>query len=349
LEGKRKIDQIEITTQLCEGSRFTMVSISTALCVCDLLTGPVYLILTAVVLVSVVSPVLGDLSSHGKTRSDATPTSNKEQHVGGSTSPVFIHRFCQFVTTNEIFLVEKRMFLHFYISGILFAAALWICDQPGISSEHILELHYVPVVLLLIHLCRRAYECVYVHAWGNGKMHVGGYVLGLLHYAFVPFVVIDSDWCCGDDFARDPAPSIMQMALGALLCCYGQAQQHIHHKILADIRKGDASSSFGRYSIPMGRWFNTVSCPHYLAEILIYVAFAIMLNEDMPPCGTFVQPNSQLAMSSVFGLRRYKHLILCIWVATNLTVSAHKSHGWYKRHFGSKYPKHRKAIIPLIF
>ena len=33
----------------------------------------------------------------------------------------------------------------------------------------------------------------------------------------------------------------------------------------------------GHYSIPEGRWFRYVSCPHYLAEIIIYAGFAIVL------------------------------------------------------------------------
>ena len=339
---------------LCKGFRFIMASISVALCVCDLLAAPAYLLLTAVVLASIVSPVLRDLSSHGKTRSGVTPTrstSNKAQHVGCSAPPTFIHRLCRFVTTSEIFLVEKRLFLHFYIAGIFFAAALWIRGQSGTSGDHVLGLNDAPALLFVVHLCRRAYECVYVHAWGNGKMHVGGYVLGVLHYAFVPFVVIGSEWCCDDDFARNPAPSAMQMALGALLCCYGQAQQYIHHKILSDLRKGDTVSFRAQYSIPRGRWFNTVSSPHYLAEILIYVAFAIMLHPlhtKLTLCDTLFHPNSH-PTSYAFGLQRYKHLILCLWVATNLTVSARSSHSWYLHRFGSKYPKNRNSIIPLIF
>lgn len=330
-----------------------MVSISTILCVCDLLAAPIYLILVAVVLASVVSPVLRDLSSHGKTRSSVTPTSNNEHPYRGL--PGFIHQLCRFVTGNEAFLVKKRLFLHFYIAGIVFTTALRNSGRDGVPRKDIPDLRDVPVVLLLMHLCRRAYECIYVHAWSNGKMHVGGYFLGLLHYAFVPFVLIDSDWCCWkyDALRNQPSSSMIQMAFGALLCCFGQAQQHVHHKILADLRIGSTQPSHGHYSIPTGRWFNYVSCPHYLSEILIYAAFAIMLHPlsaDMEPCDTsiFAQRHWHVPIVSVFRLRSYKHLLLFLWVATNLTISAGNSHAWYLRRFGSKYPMHRKAIIPLI-
>lgn len=303
-------------------------------------------------LASVVSPVLRDLSSHGKTRSNVKSShSNIEQAVKGFDVPTTFHRICRFVASNEVFLVNKRLFLHFYVAGIIFTIAFLAVGQEGFA---ILELQHIPVVLLLLHLCRRAYECVYIHAWGNGKMHIGGYFLGLLHYAVVPFVVVDSDWCCGEDIAVSYQPSkrdIFEMALGTLLCCYGQAQQHAHHKILAGLRKGGAKS-LEQYSIPSGRWFSYVSCPHYFAEILIYAAFAIMLHPlavNASSCETLKLINLPASAASLLGLRSYKHLVLLVWVATNLTVSARTSHEWYLHRFGSKYPRHRKAIIPLIF
>ena len=332
-----------------------MVSQSTMLCVCDILAAPIYLLLIAVVLASVVSPVLRDLSSHGKTRSnvESSSHSNIEQAVRGFDVPAIFHRICRFVASNEEFLVNKRLFLHFYGAGIVFTIALWIIGQEGVERKDIPELQHVPVVLLLLHLCRRAYECIYVHAWGNGRMHIGGYILGLLHYAFVPFVVVDLDWCCGKDNTVEYQPSkiaMFQIALGALLCCYGQAQQHAHHKILADLRKG-GERSLEQYSIPSGRWFSYVSCPHYFAEILIYAAFAVMLHPllvNAPSCDAMKLIDLPASMVSLLGLRCYKHLVLLLWVATNLTVSARTSHNWYLNRFGSKYPRHRKAIIPSI-
>lgn len=333
----------------------TMVSLSTVLCVCDIVAAPIYLLLTAMVLVSVVSPVLRDLSSHGKTRSNVKSSqSNKEQVVGGFNASTIFHRICRFFASNEMFLVNKRLFLHFYVAGLIFTATLWTIGQEGVPRKSILELHRLPVVLLLIHLCRRLYECVYVHAWGNGKMHVGGYFLGLLHYAFVPFIVVDADWCCGKVNAVEyqSLKTTYQMVLGALLCCYGQEQQHAHHKILAQLRKGGARSSLEQYSIPSGRWFSYVSCPHYFAEVLIYAAFAIMLHPlvvNAPSCETLKLIHVPASTAPLLGLRSYKHLVLLVWVTTNLTVSARTSHSWYLNRFGSKYPRHRKAIIPLIF
>ena len=35
--------------------------------------------------------------------------------------------------------------------------------------------------------------------------------------------------------------------------------------------------SGGGHSIPQGDWFSYVSCPHYLAEIIIYLCLAVIL------------------------------------------------------------------------
>ena len=45
------------------------------------------------------------------------------------------------------------------------------------------------------------------------------------------------------------------------------------HKIFANLKK----SNGGGHSIPRGDWFEYVSCPHYLAEIIIYLCLAVIL------------------------------------------------------------------------
>ena len=45
------------------------------------------------------------------------------------------------------------------------------------------------------------------------------------------------------------------------------------HKIFAKLKLENS----GSHSIPRGDWFNYVSCPHYLAEIIMYLCLAIIL------------------------------------------------------------------------
>jgi 3-oxo-5-alpha-steroid 4-dehydrogenase 3 / polyprenol reductase len=77
--------------------------------------------------------------------------------------------------------------------------------------------------------------------------------------------------------------------------------------------------------IPRGDWFEFVSCPHYFAEILIYLSFLM-----------------------IGGLAHVTLLSLVLFVVTNQLVSGHLTHSWYRNHFGSSYPAARKAVIPFV-
>ncbi|EFJ52371.1 hypothetical protein VOLCADRAFT_103030 [Volvox carteri f. nagariensis] len=78
------------------------------------------------------------------------------------------------------------------------------------------------------------------------------------------------------------------------------------------------------YSIPRGGPFELVSCPHYLGEILIYVALALVTRGSV---GT---------------------LLIAAWVLLNLVLAADATQRWYHHHFPD-YPRRRAALIPLLF
>lgn len=70
--------------------------------------------------------------------------------------------------------------------------------------------------------------------------------------------------------------------------------------------------------------FEYVSCPHYMAEILVYCALTVVLGA----------PNTSW-------------WLLLLWTWSNQIVVAFFSHNWYKENFSS-YPRSRKAIFPFI-
>ena len=79
------------------------------------------------------------------------------------------------------------------------------------------------------------------------------------------------------------------------------------------------------YKVPHGDWFNHVSSPHYLAEILIYIAlFAAMKGQN------------------------FRWILVLIFVVLNLTLGAQNTHLWYKQKF-EDYPKHRCIILPYVY
>jgi len=135
-----------------------------------------------------------------------------------------------------------------------------------------------------------------------------------------------------------------------------QYEQYLHHTILANIRR-DAFTNKNHYDKrcmhqeqnyylpPHRRWFRLVLSPHYLAEILLYLSFAIILEIATTPSAVHdgfscknVDGNNKDA-TDIFHLEivikllsagiRYRHWMLFLWVATNLTVSAMNSYDWY--------------------
>ena len=79
------------------------------------------------------------------------------------------------------------------------------------------------------------------------------------------------------------------------------------------------------HAIPRGGWFDYVSCPHYLMEIIIYLSFLL-----------------------IGGPRHVTLLSVVIFVITNQLVAGYMTHRWYCTHFGSLYPAQRKAVIPFL-
>lgn len=78
------------------------------------------------------------------------------------------------------------------------------------------------------------------------------------------------------------------------------------------------------YKIPYGDWFHYVSCPHYLAEIIIYIAFNIVLN-----------------------FRNTMMISVLLLTLCNQILTALLSHQWYLRTFRD-YPLTRRAVLPYI-
>ena len=76
------------------------------------------------------------------------------------------------------------------------------------------------------------------------------------------------------------------------------------------------------YKIPRGNFFNFVSCPNYMGEIIEWIGFFV------------------IAMS-------LPALSFALWTFFNLVPRALNHHDWYLENFDN-YPKNRKAVIPCI-
>lgn len=112
------------------------------------------------------------------------------------------------------------------------------------------------------------------------------------------------------------------------LFLWASYHQHVCHRILANLRKaGGKEEAKESYCRPNGDWFELVSCPHFFAEILIYVSVLL--------CCVWTVPWS------------------CWWlvvayIVSTLGLSARQAHNWYQCKYDD-YPKHRRAIIPWLW
>uniref|UniRef100_A0A3B5LPU6 Polyprenal reductase n=1 Tax=Xiphophorus couchianus TaxID=32473 RepID=A0A3B5LPU6_9TELE len=233
----------------------------------------------------------------------------------------------------RVFDVPKRWFWHFYAISIcwnifllLFSSLLGVfISCPILADGGLLsaapQLSTVLVQLLLcVHSLRRLLECLFVSVFSDGAMHLVQYLFGLGYYIVLGLTVLcsdrpgtllsRSDWICAAGFALFIAASLLQ---------------HQSIVLLAGLRKGKS----GRvetlaHRVPEGGWFELVSCPHYFAELLIYVSLGFAL-------GGF----------------SFTWWLVVLYVLFNQALAGQLCHDLYVSKYES-YPKHRRAFIPFV-
>ena len=229
--------------------------------------------------------------------------------------------------SSQWWWIPKRYFAHFYMIGLLSFLTIYLVldnSNPMSSAQS----------LAVVHLLRRFGECCLVHrSRSTSRMHLAGYFLGIGHYILLPFV-----------FARRPIGKSSWLAVVlTVFNLWMQFEQCQHHVLLAQLRVVNGPS----YSLPPAkRWFFFILCPHYLAEILIYFSWALLLQlqGDVARNGghqTDTPWNDFLHITT-----KHRHWLLFLWVATNLSISSRKNYVWYKSRSKNLT---QAALIPYIF
>ena len=317
----------------------------------------IYLILTVAALLSFISPVLQSISSHGKTRTLTSTIINNTQHEHKK----FIHqKLLYFVLSSPRLTIIKCRFIDFYIVGIITTISrlahttITYYYDTDIITSYINKQQLVVPILLLIHLFRRYCECKWVQksTSSTSYMHLAGYLLGILHYICLPFILIPHHSlliCTNDGNNGAKSFDIQQSTLLEIFsiigCLYFQYQQYRHHVLLANLRSRTEKTA--TYSIPIGGWFEYISCPHYSSEIMIYVTFALLVHGN-----TTDLTEQWKSTQTLFGdatLYTRKHWILLLWVTTNLAISASRTFNWYIDNYGETYPQKRRRLIPFLW
>ncbi|KAG6762916.1 hypothetical protein POTOM_033443 [Populus tomentosa] len=236
-------------------------------------------------------------------------------------------------SSHRKFTVPQRFFSHFYVVAVAWTTLLLlgtsiyayrmtpIVSEPFFYSDlgsylagrsNIFSFHrsrlmslenryrvWLSVFLLLlmeVQVSRRLFETAYVFKYSaSARMHIFGYLTGLFYWCFVAVIVsIPKLERCFN--GRDATPNQLTMELWLL----GSLREHV----------GKADE----YVIPRGDWFEIVSSPHYLAEIVIYAGMV------------FASGGADLTIWLVFG-----------FVVSNLVFAAAETHRWYLQKFDN-YP-----------
>lgn len=210
------------------------------------------------------------------------------------------------------------------------------------------------LLLMEVQALRRLYETLYVFNYApSARMHIFVYLGGIFFYTAAPLSLCSKfapyafklvaeevaklvvrgkdymvtqilgsefDWCV---FVSPFIRLKWYSCLGTAIFFYGWFYQLRCHSILGLLRKNPKQAR--DYVIPHGDWFEYISSPHYLAEIIIYAGFVV------------ASGGTDLTIWLLFG-----------FVVANLVIAAGETHRWYFRKF-ENYPRDRFAIIPKVY
>ncbi|KAM4854796.1 polyprenal reductase isoform 1-T1 [Thomomys bottae] len=189
---------------------------------------------------------------------------------------------------------------------------------------------FLVLLFLWLHSARRLFECLYVSVFSNAVINVAQYCFGLVYYILVGLTVLSQVPMDGRNVYITGDTVLTQArwfhVLGMMAFIWSSAHQYKCHVILGNLRRNKAGIVIHcNHRIPFGDWFEYVSSPNYLAELMIYIS-----------------------MAATFGFYNTTWWLVVTYVFFSQALSAFLSHKFYKSQFVS-YPKHRKAFLPFLF
>ncbi|KAJ8771062.1 hypothetical protein K2173_023387 [Erythroxylum novogranatense] len=211
---------------------------------------------------------------------------------------------------------------------------------------------WLSVLLLLlmeIQVSRRLYETAYVFKYSSSaRLHILGYLTGFFFYTVAPLSLCHICVLEALNFAAEEAvgfkvrrQELSQIEFswqthvkpitrlgwcqwtGAAIFAWGWLHQYRCHTILGSLRKRREQTD--QYAIPRGDWFEIVSSPHFLAEMVIYLGLLV-----------------------ASGGTNFIMWLLLLFVVSNLAFAAAETHRWYLKKFAN-YPRNRWAVIPFVY
>lgn len=237
------------------------------------------------------------------------------------TSDLWYQSFC---SMSLSWCKGSRSLLAFFSERTAVDLTLYVLSNSAIFRALVLS------SVLLFHLARRSLECFFLHIFSPRPISFHNLLLMWAYYATVPFVLLIDLFVQAVDGTMHPGrysydiANIVIMSVGVELFLLGSVLQFYAHRTLAAGRNPSNVKSTYDYFVPKGGLFDYVSCPHYLAELIIYIAFTLIAG--------FTQGS----------------LLVLLFDALTMGSQALKTHAWYRATFTSRQLGDRKALIPFV-
>lgn len=278
--------------------------------------------------------------------SRATPGTSPPESIKDAPNKVF-----ESVASIQ---VPHTWFTHFYIISVV-SSIFWACEistrGPAFAylasnSQQTASMTVNQVFLAWLFMAlqgaRRLYESYTLMKPSNSKMWVGIWGLGIAYYIFMGISV----WVEGIRESTNTYQVLPQLTFSAALnqkgplhslldfstpsmktyvavpiFLIGSGAQHACHKHLASLKK---------YTLPHQTLFQSVVCPHYTSECLVYIAIGIV-----------AAPKGHLINGTI--------LAGLLFVASNLAVTADSTRNWYVQKFGADKLAGRWRMVPYLY
>ena len=321
-----------------------------------------WLLTIAIAVITHFIPLLAAASAYGKLSTLPRSTTPSTSHQS-SSSPTSSFAVADLILSPRLYFSNGRCFTLYYSIATLFNALLlrsvcvwystaqfdwlllaiincnrWLVWQftPSLAFSS-LDRHWPPHIappanLLTLyamyqtHFLRRLWECWRVHRFSaSSRQHVLVLLFGVLFYtALILSPVIDQLKQADTGVTQAAGTDMATSAIAVIVFVSGSVWQHHCHCALAELRKPASSNSVAStYSIPRGSGFSYLLCPHYTAELLVYLSF-VMLRSCL------------------------LQWLALVWTAVNLSITAHKTRHWY----ASKWPHadwtSKWNIVPFV-
>ncbi|KAJ4908315.1 3-oxo-5-alpha-steroid 4-dehydrogenase family protein [Raphanus sativus] len=169
---------------------------------------------------------------------------------------------------------------------------------------------------LALHFLKRIFEVLCIHKY-SGEMAVdSAFIITSSYFSSTVLMLYSQSFTLGLT-----EPAFDTKLIGIVMFVVGIVGNLYHHVLLAKLRNEEGGKKV--YKIPKGGLFDTIICPHYLFEIIVFWSF-------------FMVSQTIYSFSFAMGTTFY------------LVGRSYATRRWYLSKFDD-FPKHVKALIPFVF